>query len=32
VVVPDPLRAPPDEVAATEVRLTLVDGVRAWPA
>ena len=32
VVAPDPLRAPPDEVAATEVRLTLVDGVRAWPA
>ena len=32
VVDPDPLRAPPDEVAATEVRLTLVAGERAWPA
>jgi len=32
VVDPDPLRAPPDEVAAAEVRLTFVVGERAWPA
>jgi len=32
VVAPDPLRASADEVAATEVRLTLVAGERAWPA
>ena len=32
VVAPDPLRAPADEVAATDVRLTLVAGERAWPA
>jgi predicted amidohydrolase YtcJ len=31
VVEPDPLRAPPDEVAATRVRLTLVNGERTWP-
>jgi hypothetical protein len=31
VVDPDPLRAPPDEVADVRVRLTLVDGKRAWP-
>jgi predicted amidohydrolase YtcJ len=31
VVVPDPLRAPADEVAATEVRLALVAGERVWP-
>jgi predicted amidohydrolase YtcJ len=32
VVAPDPLRAPADEVAVTDVRLTLVAGERAWPA
>jgi predicted amidohydrolase YtcJ len=32
VVEPDPLRAPPDEVAATRVRLTMVDGEIVWPA
>ena len=31
VVDPDPLRAPPDEVANMHVRLTFVDGRRAWP-
>jgi predicted amidohydrolase YtcJ len=31
LVEPDPLRAPADEVAATDVRLTLVDGMPAWP-
>ena len=31
VVAPDPLRASVDEVAAMEVRLTLVGGERAWP-
>jgi predicted amidohydrolase YtcJ len=31
VVEPDPLRAPADEVAAACVRLTLIDGVPAWP-
>jgi predicted amidohydrolase YtcJ len=31
VVEPDPLRAPADEVAATRVCLTLVDGTPAWP-
>ena len=31
VVEPDPLRAPPDEVADARVRLTLVAGERAWP-
>jgi predicted amidohydrolase YtcJ len=30
VVEPDPLRAPADEVAATRVHLTLVDGTAAW--
>jgi len=32
VVEPDPLRAPPDEVAETRVRLTLAAGERVWPA
>ena len=32
VVEPDPLRAPPDEVADARVRLTLVAGERVWPA
>ena len=32
VVDPDPLAAPPDEVADTRVRLTLVGGERAWSA
>jgi len=32
VVEPDPLRAPPDEVAATHVRLTLAAGARVWGA
>ena len=32
VVAPDPLRAPPDEVAATAVRLTLIGGEIAWHA
>jgi predicted amidohydrolase YtcJ len=32
VVEPDPLRAPPDEILATRVQLTLVEGERAWPA
>jgi predicted amidohydrolase YtcJ len=32
VVEPDPLRAPPDEVRETRVRLVLVDGERVWPA
>ena len=31
VVEPDPLRAPPDEVADARVRLTLVAGERVWP-
>jgi predicted amidohydrolase YtcJ len=31
VVEPDPLQAPPDEVATARVRLTLVEGQRAWP-
>jgi predicted amidohydrolase YtcJ len=31
VVDPDPSRAPPDEVAATRVRLALVGGERVWP-
>jgi predicted amidohydrolase YtcJ len=31
VVEPDPLRASPDEVADARVRLTLIDGVPAWP-
>ncbi|MCW5892896.1 MAG: amidohydrolase family protein [bacterium] len=30
VVAPDPLRAPPDEVAETRVRLTVVGGKVAW--
>ncbi len=32
VVEPDPLRAPPDEVADARARLTLAAGERAWPA
>ena len=32
VVEPDPLRAPPDEVADARVRLTLVNGKAAWRA
>jgi predicted amidohydrolase YtcJ len=32
VVEPDPLRAPPDEVADARVRLALVGGRRVWPA
>jgi len=32
VVDPDPLRAPPDEVAGTRIRLTLIGGRRIWPA
>jgi predicted amidohydrolase YtcJ len=32
VVEPDPLRAPPDEVLATRVRMTLAGGVRVWPS
>jgi predicted amidohydrolase YtcJ len=32
VVEPDPLRAPPDEVAEARVRLALVAGERVWPA
>jgi predicted amidohydrolase YtcJ len=32
VVEPDPLRAPPDEVAAARVRLTMIDGEIVWRA
>jgi hypothetical protein len=32
LVEPDPVRAPPDEVAAARVRLTLVGGEAAWRA
>jgi hypothetical protein len=32
VVEPDPLRAGPEDVAGTRVRLTLVGGDRVWPA
>jgi predicted amidohydrolase YtcJ len=32
VVEPDPLRAPPDEVAAARVRLTMIDGEVVWHA
>jgi len=32
VVEPDPLRAPPDEVATARVRLTLAAGEPVWPA
>ena len=32
LVEPDPLRAPPDEVRSTHVRLVLVEGERVWPA
>ena len=31
VVEPDPLRAPPDELADARVSLTLVAGERVWP-
>ncbi len=32
VVAPDPLRAPPDEIAAPEVRLTMIGGEVVWHA